>query len=94
MVVALASAAAIATASRPIATRNRKGDSIVEQLRDRRHATVRIAIIAADALGLDGLSAVLSLSWLGLCAYTWVAPGMFRRMVARSLDSVQLDPDF
>lgn len=55
---------------------------------------VRIAIIAADALGLDGLSAVLSLSWLGLCAYTWVAPGMFRRMVARSLDSVRLDPDF
>jgi Flp pilus assembly protein TadD len=55
---------------------------------------VRVAIIAADALGLDGLSAVLSLGWLGLCAYTWVAPGMFRRMVARSLDSVRLDPDF
>jgi len=54
----------------------------------------RIAIIAADALGLDGLSAVLSLSWLGLCVYTWVAPGMFRRMVARSLDQVRLDPDF
>jgi hypothetical protein len=55
---------------------------------------VRIAIIAADALGLDGLSAVLRLSWLGLCVYTWVAPGMFRRMVARSLDRVRLDPDF
>jgi len=55
---------------------------------------VRIAIIAAEALGLDGLSAVLRLSWLGLCVYTWVAPGMFRRMVARSLDSVRLDPDF
>jgi Flp pilus assembly protein TadD len=55
---------------------------------------VRIAIIAADALGLAALSAVLRLSWLGLCAYTWVAPGMFRRMVARSLDRVRLDPSF
>jgi Flp pilus assembly protein TadD len=55
---------------------------------------VRIAIIAADALGLDGLARALGLGWFALCAYTWIAPGMFRRMVARSLETVRLDPDF
>jgi Flp pilus assembly protein TadD len=55
---------------------------------------VRIAIIATDELGLEGVSRALRLGWLGLCAYTWFAPGMFRRMVARSLETVRLDPDF
>jgi hypothetical protein len=27
-------------------------------------------------------------------AYTWFAPVMFRRMVARSLEAVRLDPEF
>ncbi len=40
------------------------------------------------------LRMVKSLAWLGLCAYTWFAPELFRRMLARSLGTVRLDPDF
>lgn len=54
----------------------------------------RLAIILADALGLDATARFLSLAWLGLCAYTWFAPELFRRMLARSLGTVRLDPDF
>jgi Flp pilus assembly protein TadD len=54
----------------------------------------RIAIIIADELGHDTLSNVLGLLWLGCCAYTWFAPAMFRRMLARSLGTVRLDPEF
>jgi Tfp pilus assembly protein PilF len=54
----------------------------------------RLAIIVADALGLDATARFLSLAWLGLCAYTWFAPELFRRMLARSLGTVRLDPDF
>jgi Flp pilus assembly protein TadD len=54
----------------------------------------RIAIIITDELDLDRLSRVLSLMWFALCAYTWFAPVMFRRMVARSLAAVRLDPEF
>ena len=54
----------------------------------------RIAVIVAEELDFDRLSRVLSLSWLAFCVYTWFAPVLFRRMVARSLQAVQLDPDF
>jgi Flp pilus assembly protein TadD len=55
---------------------------------------VRIAVIVTDELGLEAVSRALRLGWLGLCVYTWFAPGMFRRMVARSLETVRLDPGF
>jgi Flp pilus assembly protein TadD len=54
----------------------------------------RIAIIVTEELDLDRLSRGLSLLWLGFCVYTWFAPVLFRRMVARSLKVVQLDPEF
>lgn len=55
---------------------------------------VRIAIIVTDELGYETLSRVLSLVWLGLCAYTWFAPEMFRRWLKQELGTVRLDPDF
>jgi Flp pilus assembly protein TadD len=55
---------------------------------------VRIAIIVTDELGFAGVSSLLHFGWLGLCAYTWFAPELFRRMIARSLETVRLDPDF
>jgi len=55
---------------------------------------VRIAIIVTDELGLATVARILHLGWLGLCAYTWFAPALFRRMIARSLETVRLDPDF
>jgi hypothetical protein len=54
----------------------------------------QLAIIITDDLDLDAASRMVSLAWLGLCAYTWFAPEMFRRMLARSLGTVRLDPDF
>jgi hypothetical protein len=54
----------------------------------------RIAIIVTDELGYEGLTRVLTLAWLGFCAYTWFAPALFRRMLARELGTVHLDPDF
>ncbi|HET7505058.1 MAG TPA: tetratricopeptide repeat protein [Kofleriaceae bacterium] len=55
---------------------------------------VQIAIILADERDLDGVARALRLAWLGLCAYTWFAPALFRRMVARTLATVRLDPDY
>lgn len=54
----------------------------------------RIAIIITDELGYEGIARALTLGWLGFCAYTWFAPAMFRRMLARQLGTVNLDPDF
>lgn len=55
---------------------------------------VRVAIIVTDELGHAGLSRLLSLAWLGLCAYTWFAPVLFRRWLKRDLGTVTLDPDY
>ncbi|MGN6105778.1 MAG: tetratricopeptide repeat protein [Kofleriaceae bacterium] len=55
---------------------------------------VRVLVILADAFDLDALSGVLSLAWLGWCAYTWIGPSMFQRMIARELGKVELDPDY
>jgi len=54
----------------------------------------RLAIIVTDELGYPGLAAALQLGWLAMCVYTWVAPGLFRRMLARALATVRLDPEF
>lgn len=55
---------------------------------------VQAAIILAAAADLELLEKVLSWGWLAFCAYTWIAPGLFRRMLARDLGMVVLDPDF
>jgi tetratricopeptide (TPR) repeat protein len=55
---------------------------------------VRLAIIIAGAFELDAVERLLSLAWLGFCAYTWIAPGMFHRMLERDLREVTLRPDY
>jgi Flp pilus assembly protein TadD len=55
---------------------------------------VQVAIILAAAADLELVEKVLSWGWLGFCAYTWIAPGLFKRMLERDLGSVVLDPDF
>jgi Flp pilus assembly protein TadD len=55
---------------------------------------VQVAIILATAADLELLEKVLGWAWLGFCAYTWIAPGMFKRMLERDIGSVELDPDF
>jgi hypothetical protein len=58
------------------------------------YVAVRVAIIVTDALELDAVSRVLQLVWLASCVYSWFAPALFRRMVARALRTVALDPEF
>jgi tetratricopeptide (TPR) repeat protein len=55
---------------------------------------VQVAIILAAAADLELLEKVLYWGWLGFCGYTWIAPGLFKRMLERDLGSVELDPDF
>jgi tetratricopeptide (TPR) repeat protein len=55
---------------------------------------VQVAIILAAAFDLPLLEQALSWGWLGFCAYTWIAPGLFKRMLERDLGLVKLDPDF
>jgi tetratricopeptide (TPR) repeat protein len=55
---------------------------------------VRLAIILADAAELSMVSSLLSLGWLAFCAYTWVAPAFFRRMIERDLVQVTLRSDY
>jgi tetratricopeptide (TPR) repeat protein len=54
----------------------------------------RVAIIITDELDHDAVSRGLELVWMGVCAYTWFAPRLFRRMLARELGTVRLDPEF
>jgi tetratricopeptide (TPR) repeat protein len=55
---------------------------------------VQAAIILAAAADLELVEKLLNWGWLGFCAYTWIAPGLFKRMLERDLGSVVLDPDF
>jgi tetratricopeptide (TPR) repeat protein len=55
---------------------------------------VQIAIILAAAADLPLVEKVLEWGWLAFCAYTWIAPGLFKRMLERDLGSVVLDPEF
>jgi len=50
----------------------------------------RVAEQIASLLQASGAATGISTIWLAFCAYTWVAPGMFRRMVERELEPVHL----
>ena len=54
----------------------------------------RILVIVTDELGYPGVSRLLHFAWLGLCAYTWYAPVLFRKWLKQELGLVRLDPDF
>ncbi|HVK73593.1 MAG TPA: tetratricopeptide repeat protein [Kofleriaceae bacterium] len=55
---------------------------------------IQLATIVAEAVGADDVAGALDLLWLGFCAYTWVAPFMFRRMLQRDLEKIVLRDDF
>lgn len=54
----------------------------------------RFAALATADAGWARGSELVTWVWMGLCAYTWFAPELYRRMVARELQQVQLRPDF
>ncbi len=53
-----------------------------------------LLIILAGALGYERLESTLRLVWLAFCAYTWFAPGLFRRLLDQEIRQVRLDPDY
>jgi tetratricopeptide (TPR) repeat protein len=55
---------------------------------------VRVIILVLRGLGWEDAAHYLHLAWLGLCAYTWVAPELFRRAVQRDLAGVVLRDDY
>lgn len=55
---------------------------------------VRLAIIFAEAYGHVGLALGLMYGWIGFCLYTWTAPALFRKLLARELEKVTLKPGF
>jgi Flp pilus assembly protein TadD len=58
------------------------------------YVVAQVAMIIAGALDADGLQAGLGIAWLAFCAYTWIAPTFFRRMLQRDLGKVELSKDY
>lgn len=54
----------------------------------------RAGAMAAIDMGAPVLSLVLSLSWIALCVYSWVAPSIFARMLNREMRQVRLSSDY
>ena len=54
----------------------------------------RVVAQATEDLGHANLSEGIEYAWLGVCAFTWFGPVIFKRMVDKELGRVELDPDF
>ena len=54
----------------------------------------RFGVITAQHVGRQNLAEYLSLLWLGIVAYTWFGPMLFRRSLEKELKTVQLREDF
>ena len=54
----------------------------------------RLADIFLVEFGHGDKAELLRYAWLGFVAYTWVAPAMFQRMLAKELEQVRLKPGF
>jgi tetratricopeptide (TPR) repeat protein len=55
---------------------------------------VQLLIIVLGAAGFEDTEILLRKIWLGLCAYTWVAPEIFEWMLRRELETVVLRDDY
>jgi tetratricopeptide (TPR) repeat protein len=42
----------------------------------------------------DQAAELVSFAWMGICIYSWVGPGMFRRELQKELQSIRLRKDF
>ncbi len=54
----------------------------------------RLLTLTLEDFGHQEAAELVQLGWLGLCLYTWFAPGLFRRQLAQELSQVELDRDF
>lgn len=74
----------------------------LERLDERRRMLVllgsfvvyRVVTIVLRHRGLHDAAELLQWAWLGLCVYTWVGPGMFRRWLDRERAQVRLRDDY
>lgn len=57
-------------------------------------AIYRAATILLEGTEYDRFAGMVTLVWLGAVVYTWVAPGMYQKMLEKELESVRLRPDF
>lgn len=57
-------------------------------------AVYKLASLLAADFGPEGLSGVVEVLWLGIVAYTWFGPAMFKRALDRELAPVTLKQDF
>ncbi|MGC4087721.1 MAG: DUF2760 domain-containing protein [Polyangiaceae bacterium] len=54
----------------------------------------RVLVTWTHVEGHRMASEIVAYSWLGLCIYSWVAPGIYQRALRKELEVVQLRPDF
>jgi Flp pilus assembly protein TadD len=54
----------------------------------------RVGVITAEAYQHEGLAQYIQVLWLGIVAYTWIGPGLFRASLKKELATVQLDREF
>ncbi|MCP4687778.1 MAG: tetratricopeptide repeat protein, partial [Desulfobacterales bacterium] len=54
----------------------------------------RVAGIHLDQNDHTGMAGLLHALWLGVCIYTWVGPGLFRKSLKKETDGVLLNEDF
>ena len=52
-----------------------------------------MTLVLAD-FGLDGAASIVRYAWLAIVAYTWVSPGIFKRMLEKDLEEVRLRDDY
>jgi len=55
---------------------------------------VRVLTLVLQDMHMPMAADLLSYVWLGFCVYSWVAPILFQRALAKELQRVQLNADF
>jgi Flp pilus assembly protein TadD len=54
----------------------------------------RVLQLALEDMKMKPIAELVGYAWLGLCVYSWVAPGVFQRMLVREIKMVRLREDF
>ena len=51
---------------------------------------VQVSIQVLSDLGQSQLSRIVSFVWIGLCVYTWIGPGLFKRKLQEEISEVKI----
>lgn len=55
---------------------------------------VRVVRAIAEDLGREDIAELVQMLWLGIVVYTWVAPAIFARLLAKELRGIDLRDDY